>query len=89
MKRKVIKSGLFDKDLEAIRDQNLKEKIERRVEQLPVSKVERVLNDPKAWLLRVGKKYVALECTDDTITLLRILDQDDLYAPSLGKDLDG
>ena len=89
MKRKVIKTGLFDNDLEAIKDQGLKEKIERRVEQIPASKVERVLNDPKAWLLRVGKKYVVLECTDAAITLLRILDQDDLYAPSLDKDLDG
>lgn len=101
MKRKAIRSGFFDKDLEAIRDQGLIEKIERRIEMFPVSKVERVLNDSKAWMLRVDKKYVVFECTDlegnpsdlyDTnaaITLLRVLDQDDLYVPSLdnGRDV--
>ncbi len=96
-KTSMVRSKLFNMDLEAIRDPEVRERIERRIEQIPAWKVERILNDPKAWILRMGKKYVVFESTDSedkpsdlhNVTLLRILGQNDLYAPSLEDDQNG
>ncbi len=106
--KKMVRSRLFNMDLEAIEDQGLRDRVDLKVKQVekrllsPSLKVERVLSDPRAWVIRIGKKHgIAFDCTDPEdkptgiddskamITLLRFLDQQDFYMPSLENDQNG
>jgi len=94
---KLTPSKLFVKDTEALKSNSiLLKKIAKALALLeenpfhPGLHIERIINDPRAWSVRVDKRYrISLEPElyhtegnpdwSGGILLLRILDHDDLY----------
>ena len=93
----LIPTNKFLKDLEAFRRQaELRKKIAKTLHLLetnplhPGLHLERIVNDPSAWSVRVDRKYrIAMDPESylgggspdwsSRVTLLRILSHDDLY----------
>lgn len=93
----IIPSKKFLKDLEKFRsDPSMKKKIALTLAQLkdnpfhPGLRLERIVNDPTAWSIRVDRKYrISIEPENflpsgnpdwfGNVVLLRFLDHDDLY----------
>jgi hypothetical protein len=94
---KLIPTRLFLKDVEKFRDNAIiRKKIAKALAQMeanplhPGLRLERIINDPSAWSLRVDGRYrlsfdpggyhpAGNPDWSAEITLLRILDHDDLY----------
>ncbi len=93
----LIPSRLFLKDVESFRNNPvLRKKIAKALAMLerdplhPGLRLERIVNDPAAWSIRINGRYrlsfdpggyhpAGNPDWNDTITLLRLLDHDDLY----------
>ena len=93
----LIPSKKFTRDLDAFRTNTpIRKKIAKALAALrdnprhPGSRLERIVNDPTAWSIRIDRKYrISFDPGDylpsgtpdwsTPVTLLRVLDHDDLY----------